>query len=475
MCSSSAFARSRSLPKRVVAVRFSFGGLLAAPRFTRSDPIEPPSPLPVLTDVIRSLLTPIFLVDMFRPQAPAPPRELRGVFERLAHSSIMRLNSSSMGKLFDLMSMGVKFQVLGSGHPFRVPLHVTTAHLAHIKDILCASGVADAAAHRSSSPVLPAPAGDTAAEPTAEAALQGAVREAEQLGAGDGGGAPRREGTILDLLDAVQRTMTAVYAHLPPGELWALHFTLLRFFQDRRVRVSVFLAEGLQQSDGAFLLPLRGPLPAGVAPPGALQRFGADGKPAGPPEPLHALHALQAGGGGERWGSAEDWRALGRNMYEGDLARDAGGVGGSPQAARAAASHPPGGAEQTARATGATAAAAATAGLNAFSRMLGSAGGGEEEPFELFLAFGEGESDVGGGGAAAAPPELGAAASPAAVQRVNGALGARSGRRLGDALRGELDEPLAGAGGGGARRARATTCCRSLTRLARERARKKLR
>jgi hypothetical protein len=449
MCSSSAFARSRSLPKRVVAVRFPFVTLavcLRRPVYPRSGPIEPPAPLPVLTDVIRSLLTPIFLVDMFRPQAPTPPRELRGVFERLAHSSIMRLNSSSMGKLFDLMSMGVKFQVLGSGHPSRVPLHVTTAHLAHIKDILCASGVAGAAAHRSSSPTLPAPAGDTAAEPTAEAALQGAVREAQQLGASDGGGAPRREGTILDLLDAVQRTMTAVYAHLPPGELWALHFTLLRFFQDRRVRVSVYLAEGLQQSDGAFLLPLRGPLPAGVAPPGALQRFGADGKPAGPPEPLHALHALQASGGGECWGSTEDWRALGRNMYEGDLARDAGGVGGSPQAA---ASHPPGGAEQTARATGATAAAAATAGLNAFSRMLGGAGGGEEEAFELFLAFGEGEGDVGGGGAAAAPPELGAAASPAAVQRVNGALGVRSGRRLGDALRGELDEPLAGAGGGG--------------------------
>ncbi len=71
----------------------------------------------------------------------------------------------------------------------------------------------------------------------------------------------------MDLLDAVWRTMAAVYAHLPPGQLWALHFALLR---------------------GAFALPLREPLPEGCAPPGTLQRWEADGRPLGAPEPLHA-------------------------------------------------------------------------------------------------------------------------------------------------------------------------------------------
>jgi hypothetical protein len=31
------------------------------------------------------------------------------IFEKLAHSSIMKLNATSMQKLFDLMLMGVKY------------------------------------------------------------------------------------------------------------------------------------------------------------------------------------------------------------------------------------------------------------------------------------------------------------------------------------------------------------------------------
>ncbi len=424
----------------------------------------------MLTDVIRSLLTPAFLVDMFRPQPPSSTREVRAVFERLAHSSIMRLNAASMGKLYDLMAMGVKFQALASGHPSRMPLHVTSAHLAHIKDILCERCVADAAAHRSSSPVAAAaaaaapPSAAAPAEPTAEAALQGAVREAAALGDGGGGGAG--EGTLSDLLDAVGRTMAAVYAHLPPGELWALHFALLRFFQDRRVRVSVFLAEGLQLADGAFALPLKGPLPEGCAAPGTLQRFGPDGRAVGAPEPLHALAALQGGGGGERWGSAEDWRELGRNMYAGDLGRDTGsprakggaGGGGGGGGGGEAFGGGPGPAAPAGAPAPSLGPAASTAGLNAFARMVGGAGGGKEaEEFQMDLEHALGIETFGGAGGEeepAAPAPLPAALSPVAVHRVNGALGERSGRRLADSLRGELagapespQSPHAAAGG----------------------------
>lgn len=393
---------------------------------------------------------------MFRPQAPSSPRELRATFERLAHSSIMRLNATSMGKLYDLMAMGVKFQALSCGHPFRLPLHVTSAHLGHIKGILCASGVADAAAaQRSSSPVLPPAAADN----DAAAALQGAVREAQQLSAGaTGGGKPgggHREGTISDLLDAVERTMAAVYAHLPPGELWALHFSVLRFFQDRRVRVSVYLAEGLQLGDGSFVVPLRGPLPEGCAAPGTLQRWGPDGRPAGAPEALHALAALQEGGGGERWGSAEDWRGLGRNMYSGDLGRDTGspkqrqggwegggGVPGAPQ---------PGAATAPPTAPGP---AASTAGLNAFARMFGGASGGKEEGCEPALDLDMGHLWGGGGegaeGGPQPPPAAISSFSPHAVHRLNGALGQRSGRRLADSLHGELAAPPAAGAPAGA-------------------------
>ena len=33
------------------------------------------------------------------------------MFDKLAHASIMRLNSNSMDKLYDLMTMAVKYQV----------------------------------------------------------------------------------------------------------------------------------------------------------------------------------------------------------------------------------------------------------------------------------------------------------------------------------------------------------------------------
>ena len=62
----------------------------------------------------------------------------RQIFDRLAHSSIMRLNESSMDKLFDLMTMGFKYQLLACSYPEEL-LHVTLNHLAQLR-----SKVADA-------------------------------------------------------------------------------------------------------------------------------------------------------------------------------------------------------------------------------------------------------------------------------------------------------------------------------------------
>ena len=40
-----------------------------------------------------------------------PMASIRKIFEKLAHSSIMKLNAASMNKLFDLMLMGYKYQI----------------------------------------------------------------------------------------------------------------------------------------------------------------------------------------------------------------------------------------------------------------------------------------------------------------------------------------------------------------------------
>lgn len=51
--------------------------------------------------------------ELFKPQPLFSCASTRAVFDRLAHSSIMRLNGQSMDKLIDLMTMGFKYQFLG--------------------------------------------------------------------------------------------------------------------------------------------------------------------------------------------------------------------------------------------------------------------------------------------------------------------------------------------------------------------------
>ena len=53
---------------------------------------------------------------------------IRKIFEKLAHSSIMKLNAASMNKLFDLMLMGFKYQVLQCCQAEEIT-HVTIKHL----------------------------------------------------------------------------------------------------------------------------------------------------------------------------------------------------------------------------------------------------------------------------------------------------------------------------------------------------------
>lgn len=60
---------------------------------------------------------------------------VRTLFEKLAHSSIMRLNSSSMSKLFDLMLMAFKYQLLKMKYPEEL-LQITLNHLNSLVEIM---------------------------------------------------------------------------------------------------------------------------------------------------------------------------------------------------------------------------------------------------------------------------------------------------------------------------------------------------
>jgi len=61
-------------------------------------------------------------------------------------------------------------------------------------------------------------------------------------------------GPVHEALDGAIRSVVEVYGVMSTGELWALKSTLCRFYQDRRVKVSLFLQDSLQNLDGTLVL-----------------------------------------------------------------------------------------------------------------------------------------------------------------------------------------------------------------------------
>jgi hypothetical protein len=139
------------------------------------------------------------------------------IFEKLAHSSIMRLNKSSMDKLYDLMNMGFKRQIVMCSSPHQY-LVVTLNHLESIKRL-----VDDAQVH--------------------------------------------------ELIQVAIDKSVAMYSTLTEGQLMSLKYSLLRFLQDKKVKVSLFLQQELQTSEGALVLTVNNKLPRGVETPGTIRYY----------------------------------------------------------------------------------------------------------------------------------------------------------------------------------------------------------
>jgi hypothetical protein len=115
-----------------------------------------------------------------------------------------------MGKLYSLMVMGVKFQVVRVATPCHV-LDVTIEHLEQLKR-MCASEVTDS------------------------------------------------------LLDYCLESCQQCYGRFTPGDWCLCRQQLLAFFATRRVRVSIFLQRDLQGQDGTLRLENGGPLTSGALP-----------------------------------------------------------------------------------------------------------------------------------------------------------------------------------------------------------------
>ncbi|KAG1948206.1 protein OSCP1 [Pimephales promelas] len=170
----------------------------------------------VMNDIITTMFNKKFLEELFKPQELYSKKALRTVFDRLAHASIMRLNQASMDKLYDLMTMAFKYQVLLCPRPKDILL-VSFNHMDAIRDFV------------------------------------------------------KDTPSILSQVDETNKQLVEIYTPLSGGEFQLIRQTLLIFFQDMHIRVSIFLKDKVQNSNGRFVLPTSGPVPYGTHTPGLMR------------------------------------------------------------------------------------------------------------------------------------------------------------------------------------------------------------
>lgn len=281
----------------------------------------------MLIDVVRAMYSPVFLEELFKPQAPYSLADTRTVFDKLAHSSIMRLNKTSMDKLYDLMTMGIKQQIMTTSHP-RQLLAITLNHLD---------------------------------------ALQGMVVSP----------------VVSGLLSDAQDRMVDMYRQMSTAELYRHKHALLTFFQGKRVKVSLFLQGGMQHLDGSLVLHRAGPVPPGGTPPGSVTYFARDGSRAEQtPLPAVAVPGSLPYAKEVVLDASARTVALGFNMYSADRSKLRGGPpmpGPNGLASR--------GANYLGAGLGVSASAAAATSLAVLTGQdvqhgAGGAGGGKEEDEE---------------------------------------------------------------------------------------------
>ncbi|XP_031151672.1 protein OSCP1a isoform X1 [Sander lucioperca] len=177
----------------------------------------------VMNDIVGTMFGKDFMDELLKPQQLYSHRTMKTVLTRLAHASIMRLNPASMDRLYELMVMAFKYQVLLCPRPKDLLL-ITYNHIDTIREF---------------------------------------VKDTPVVG---------------NKVDETHRKIIEIYSSLPEGEFQLLRQTLLIFFQDMHIRVSLFLKNQLQNPNGRFALSTSGPVPYGMDVPGLIRTFDRKGR-----------------------------------------------------------------------------------------------------------------------------------------------------------------------------------------------------
>mmetsp|Transcript_7727 Transcript_7727/g.12356 ORF Transcript_7727/g.12356 Transcript_7727/m.12356 type:complete len:402 (+) Transcript_7727:65-1270(+) len=356
----------------------------------RAQAIPPEKSKKVLEDVIRTMYNKKFIDELFKPQEMYSNHSARQIFDRLAHSSIMRLSESSMDKLYDLMTMGFKYQLLAVCHPGEL-LQVMVNHLDALRVMVDKTPVAE-------------------------------------------------------MVESVLLLTLQKYGSMSVGELALLRHTAARFFQDKRVKVSLFLQDGIQNTDGTVILPSGGPVPPGAEVPGTIKFFDENDK-------VTRTEKVSLGSAAKSVPFDVSARptTLGVNLYNKERSSTAAADSASSAAFddphSATASSPSskystdasGGGGKGAGAASRPSSVTASQELNILARLIGTSNA--ETQFKINL-FSDGAWGIGGG--ALSSSQSGPSPSPTSVQQIKIDASKSKGQSMSEMMQKfKLDDPSA--------------------------------
>jgi hypothetical protein len=177
----------------------------------------------VINDVVSNLFSNKFENEILKHSKCPKHSNIRRVFENLAHSSIMRLNATSMSKLFELMLMSLKLEIVRTRYPEEI-YQVTLNHLTSIKDIL--------------------------------------IKMDKELNK-----------DLIERLENIISRFVDIYVKLNSYDYYILKSTILRFLQGKNVKVSIFIQDGYQDNSSIIYLPMNEVAPPLVKKPGVAKRL----------------------------------------------------------------------------------------------------------------------------------------------------------------------------------------------------------
>ena len=159
----------------------------------------------VIKDIGNVLYNKKFQSELYSHKKPYLHQEVKSIFESFVHASIMRLNTTSMNKLFELMLMTLKLQTLRTRYPEEI-YQITLNHFLGVIEIL------------------------------------------EKI--------ENEDNSLLNRIKEEMEIFKKNYSILSSYDFIILKSVILRFLQGKNVKVSIFIQDYLQDNNSILYLPM---------------------------------------------------------------------------------------------------------------------------------------------------------------------------------------------------------------------------